>query len=182
MMADLKLVKTRDISKVQPKANQLIMVVDGENGFDIYFDYSNTLRLHNSEGARLGNFVAGKSYIKNDICVYNSMIYRAVVDLKDVTFVNSHWQLLSGSSGGASGSNSSYDISYDGSYSGLEAITLQEAIDKLVLMHNEAIEEITITNNKLDQLTENVINIGNTVTDLEAKALTSDTQFVLDSF
>ena len=165
-MADLKLIRTTDISKVAIKANQLIFTDDGS----MYFDYSNTLRLHNAGGAHIDNFVAGREYIKNDTCVYKGLLYRALDNFIDYTFIRSHWELLV-KEGGES-SDSSSDIGYDNTKSGLDADTVQAAIDEIVLKHSEDIADIR---RRQDDF-ENKLNT------LNSTVLTESTVFELDTF
>lgn len=197
-MADLKLIKTKDISRVPRKPNQLIFVDDGS----MYFDYSSTVRLHNSGGAHLEDFKAGKEYLKYDMCVYRGLVYRALVDCIDYTFVESHWQLLT-LSGGGSGSNQSTDIQYDSTASGLPATTVQQAIDQLAALVSASSENVTamsVTITELDMklheisqvadsasMLANVANVK--VDDLSikvdehiSKAITSDSDVELDTF
>lgn len=190
-MADLKLIKTSDISKVAIKANQLIFVDDGS----MYFDFSNTLRLHNSGGAHLENFIAGKEYLKYDMCVYRGLVYRATQDCQDATFIKSHWQLLS-SGGSGEGASDSSNVAYDSTETGLSATNVQQAIDELVILHNVNVKSINdlskqqqLTEIEIENLAEDQLDLKSeqeglqqTVETLSQNALTTDTQFVLDTF
>lgn len=197
-MADLKLIKTKDINKVPHKANQLIFTDDGS----MYFDYSNTIRLHNSGGAHLEDFIAGKEYLKYDMCVYRGLVYRAKVDCIDYTFVNEHWQLIT-LGGGGSETGEADSVNYDGSSSGLSATTVQQAIDQLaeiVNLVNEGVSSIVVSVNEIDmkvqqthksieQLSESIDISNEKVDDLSKKvdehinkAITTESEVELDTF
>lgn len=163
-MPDLKLIKTKDIAKVPIKSNQLIFTDDGS----MYFDYNSVLRLHNSGGAQLGDFIAGKEYIKNDMCIYRGVMYRALMNILDYTFIPEHWQLLSVQGGDTSQLHGD-NILYDNSETALKATTLQQAIDELLSLYSAS--ELRIAD-----LEENVAG-------LKEVALTSEnTEIELDTF
>lgn len=170
-MADLKLIKTKDISKVPCKANQLIFVDDGS----MYFDYSSTLRLHNSGGAHLENFRAGREYIKYDLCVYQGILYRAIVDCCDSTFKKSHWQMLVSGSGEGAVSGDASNIGYESDSSGLLATTVQQAIDELVELNENAVSQA-------QQAFQLATDSKAAITELQEVALTDSTIFELDTF
>lgn len=173
-MSDLILTKTDDISKVPFKLNQLIFVDDGS----MYFDFGPTKadRLHNSGGAKLENFIAGKEYLKNDMCVHQGLMYRALHNFTDYTWVASHWQMLSTSSGEGGGPTDSSNVYYDGSESGISATTVQEAIDALssefnkndaecdeqIALLQQNVSNINARTSQLDQDVDNIeVNIQN---------------------
>ena len=134
-MADLRFVKTKDIKKVAISANQLIFTDDGS----MYFDYSSTLRLHNSGGATLVDYIPGNQYYTNDMVVYNGTMYRAISDNRDSDFVVSNWQVIANIGEGPQTIKAT-QVEYDNTKSGLPAKTLQAAIDELL----EMIKSITV--------------------------------------
>lgn len=136
-MADLKFVKTRDISKVKIQSNQLIFTDDGS----MYFDYSDSRRLHNSGGATLSDYIPDTQYYANDMVAYNGIMYRALVNNRDNKFVVTHWQKLA-DIGDEPSTIKATQVEYEPGSTGLEATTLQAAIDEMMFKYNNITAEL----------------------------------------
>lgn len=125
-MNDLLIVKTKDISKVKKKKNQLIFCSDSS----IYFDYTDNIRLRNAgAGANLPVFSSGSHYEEGDLVLYNDKMYRSKQAFTPNDFRCCDWEYLGGTS-------SSYidarDVLFDDSASEIELKTVQDVLDNII--------------------------------------------------